>query len=107
MGRGPGVCVCESEHAHCELCDCGLLFVSSTPFFFLYSVGRSRQRVSRMSAKSQMSKLLDQLMGQNRDGEFRAVFKPILKYWPQWWNKGCDNFGFFCLTFVFRVCVRV
>ena len=49
-----------------------------------------------MSAKSQMSKLLDQLMGQNRDGEFSAVFKPILKInWPQWWNKGCDNFGFF------------
>ena len=62
--------------------DCGLLFVLSTPFYFcLYSVGRSRQRVSRMSAKSQMSKLLDQLMGQNRDGEFSAVFKPILKYW--------------------------
>ena len=35
-----------------------------------FSGGRQRQSGAAMSAKDQMSKLLDQLMGQNRDGEF-------------------------------------
>lgn len=52
-----------------------LLFVSLTSPLSLGQLGelfcRSEgDQVVKMSAKDQMSKLLDQLMGQNRDGEF-------------------------------------
>ena len=34
----------------------------------------------RMSAKDQVSKLLDQLMGQNRDGEFPSYTRTMYVY---------------------------
>ena len=35
--------------------------------------GKCEEEVAMSSAKDQMTKMLDQLMGQNRDGEFKCL----------------------------------